>query len=129
MVEDSSEENLLQLNISKTMYGLIIENVLGYLRSHFHPKRYQEIKTLAKFPFEEVHKITHVIFIFRLIPYFRSKVDIDKLYPEGHIAKLVKKASQVLQITEQEILEGVGVYFVTITKHLVSRCIHFVSIQ
>lgn len=81
------------------MYGLIIENVLGYLRSHFHPMRYQEIHRLSKLPFED-------------------KPDIEKVYSDGIIPKIGKKASQVLQISEPEIFEGVGVYFVTVTSAL-----------
>ena len=61
------------------MYGLIIENVLGYLRSHFHAKRYEEIVRLSKLPFD-------------------GAPDIERVYPEGIVAKLGKKAVQVLQV-------------------------------
>jgi len=61
------------------MYGLIVENVLGYLRAHFHPKRYEEIKAAAKLPFED-------------------PVDILKVYPEGIIPRIGKKASIHLHV-------------------------------
>jgi len=61
------------------MYGLIIENVLGYLRAHYHPKRLEEIKASAKLPFQE-------------------PVDILKVYPEGVIPRIGKKASLHLQV-------------------------------
>ncbi len=89
----------LELDLS-AMYGLIIENVLGYLRSHFHPMRFDEIVRLSKLPFED------------------GKPDIEKVYPDGIIPKIGKKASQVLQVSEPEIFEGVGVYFVTVTTGL-----------
>lgn len=68
------------------MYGLIIENVLGYLRANFHPKMVEDIIQAAKLPFE--------------------RAEIDKVYPEGYIPKIGKKASLLLSTPEQDIFEG-----------------------
>ncbi|XP_059085303.1 soluble guanylate cyclase 88E-like [Tigriopus californicus] len=80
------------------MYGLIIENVLGYLRANFHPKMVEDIILSAKLPFE--------------------RAEIDKVYPEGYIPKIGKKASLLLSTPEQDIFEGVGVYFVNVAEQL-----------
>lgn len=58
------------------MYGLIIENVLGYLRSHFHPKRYEEVKKVAKFPYDEASHI--LIVVNKNISTFFKKQNIDR---------------------------------------------------
>ena len=63
------------------MYGVIVENMLGYLRSHYHPHRYEEIKVSAKLPFDD-------------------PIDLFRVYPEGAIQKIGKKASLHLQVRE-----------------------------
>ncbi len=65
------------------MYGLIVENVLGYLRTHYHPHRYEEIKASAKLNFDD-------------------PIDLFKVYPEGVIPRIGKKASMHLQVTQKK---------------------------
>ena len=46
------------------MYGLLLENLLSYLRTHYHPKSYDEILEAAKIPFKEadINKVKkHVV--------------------------------------------------------------------
>ena len=46
------------------MYGLIVENVLGYIRTHYHPKRYEEIIESVKLPKLkdlDISKVSNVI--------------------------------------------------------------------
>ena len=61
------------------MYGLLIENVLGYIRAHYHPKRYEEVVEMSKLPFS-------------------GPVDIAGQYHEGIVSRVAKKACLVLQV-------------------------------
>jgi guanylate cyclase len=74
------------------MYGLIVENVLRFLRSTAHPKVFDDIRRSAQLPLEDV--------------------DILANYPENLVGKIVKKASMILQMADPEIMEGVGIAFV-----------------
>ncbi len=121
------------------MYGLIVENLLGYLRTHFHPHRYDEILNSSKLPFNDPpdlfqvrsnQETQNVDTTFNLLIF-------QKVYPEGVIPRVGKKARYVnsvgfkgfrqdfppsssihLQLSEKEIFEGMGVYFVTFYKKL-----------
>ena len=68
------------------MYGLLIDNVLRYLRAKYHPKVVNDIIKESKIPFEEA--------------------DISSTYPESYLPKISKKASLFLQVREQDLFEG-----------------------
>ena len=78
------------------MYGLVLENILGYLRVSFNTKSNQQIIAATKLPF--------------------ATAVVGQTYPEGMASKLGKKACAVLGLSEHELYEAVGVYFMSIAE-------------
>ncbi len=73
------------------MYGLLIENALAYMRSTFREKVFKDVIESARLKIDS------------------ENVDVFRVYPEGNVSKLVKKASRITQMDESDILEVEGV--------------------
>ena len=87
------------------MYGLLIDNVLRYLRAKYHPKVVNDIIKESKIPFEEA--------------------EISSTYPESYLPKISKKASLFLQVREQELFEGkISVTFLLAEKRRKTPSVH-----
>ncbi|XP_030763662.1 soluble guanylate cyclase 88E [Sitophilus oryzae] len=75
------------------MYGLIIENMSEYIKQTYGEDKWEEIRRAAGV--EQPSFSTH------------------QVYPEGLIPRLSKKAVQILQITEKEFFDKMGVFFIS----------------
>ncbi|XP_059085656.1 soluble guanylate cyclase 88E-like isoform X1 [Tigriopus californicus] len=80
------------------MYGLLLQNMAEYIIKVYGDKQWQEIKTSLKID--------------------RNEFATGDTFPEGQLIKMGKKALQVLQIKDEEFYEGMGVYFIELTRNL-----------
>ncbi|XP_064482447.1 soluble guanylate cyclase 88E-like isoform X2 [Ornithodoros turicata] len=75
------------------MYGLIFENLSQYVCAVYGANRWDEIR-----------RRSHVD---------QSTFSTHEVYPDSYIPKMVSKACKILDLSEKEFLEGMGVYFVS----------------
>uniref|UniRef100_A0A6A7FMP9 guanylate cyclase n=3 Tax=Hirondellea gigas TaxID=1518452 RepID=A0A6A7FMP9_9CRUS len=75
------------------MYGLILENLVEYIKFHYGEDKWEEIRHLAKVD----------------MPSFST----HHVYSETLVPRLGKKAAQVLNVPEDEFFFNMGAYFVS----------------
>nr|XP_022900922.1 soluble guanylate cyclase 88E [Onthophagus taurus] len=75
------------------MYGLILENMSEYIKQTYGEEKWEEIRRAANV--EQPTFSTH------------------QVYPENLIPKLAKKAIQILETTEREFFDQMGVFFIS----------------
>ncbi|XP_063237743.1 soluble guanylate cyclase 88E [Bacillus rossius redtenbacheri] len=74
------------------MYGLLLENLAEFIRQAYGEDKWEEIRRQAQVE--------------------QPSFSVHQVYPENLIPRLANKAMQVLDITEQEFFDQMGVYFV-----------------
>ncbi|KPJ19146.1 Soluble guanylate cyclase 88E [Papilio machaon] len=74
------------------MYGLLLENMAEYIRQTYGEERWEDIRRQAGVE--------------------QPSFSVHQVYPENLIARLAKKAQEVLGISEREFMDQMGVYFV-----------------
>ncbi|XP_049880549.1 soluble guanylate cyclase 88E [Pectinophora gossypiella] len=74
------------------MYGLLLENMAEYIRQTYGEERWEDIRRQAGVE--------------------QPSFSVHQVYPENMIARLAKKAQEVLGISEREFMDQMGVYFV-----------------
>ncbi|GAB6030014.1 hypothetical protein CHUAL_005705 [Chamberlinius hualienensis] len=76
----------------QTMYGLLLENLAEYIRVAYGEEKWEEIRRLARV--DQPTFSTH------------------RVYPDNLIPRLAQKATKVLNISENEFFESMGLFFV-----------------
>ncbi|CAG9840183.1 unnamed protein product [Diabrotica balteata] len=74
------------------MYGLLIENMSEYIKQTYGEDKWEEIRRAAAV--DQPSFSTH------------------QVYPEGLLPRLSKKAVQILQVSEREFFDQMGVFFI-----------------
>uniref|UniRef100_A0A8D9FAL6 guanylate cyclase n=1 Tax=Cacopsylla melanoneura TaxID=428564 RepID=A0A8D9FAL6_9HEMI len=74
------------------MYGLLLENLADYIKSKYGEDKWEEVRRQAGV--EQPSFSTH------------------QVYPDCHIPRLAQAAYEVLDVTEQEFFDQMGVHFV-----------------
>ncbi|XP_056638984.1 soluble guanylate cyclase 88E [Diorhabda sublineata] len=74
------------------MYGLLIENMSEYIKQTYGEDKWEEIRRAAAV--DQPSFSTH------------------QVYPEGLLSRLTKKAVQILQVSEKEFSDQMGVFFI-----------------
>ncbi|EEB09977.1 Soluble guanylate cyclase gcy-31, putative [Pediculus humanus corporis] len=74
------------------MYGLLLENLAEYIKQVYGEERWEEIRRLASVE--------------------QPSFSVHQVYPETLIPRLAKKAIQVLNVSEREFFDQMGVHFV-----------------
>ena len=73
------------------MYGFVIENILAYLRSITNAEKFDAIIQSTKLPLD-------------------APLEINRVYPESYIPRIVRKACRVLDRNDEEIYYEVTFY-------------------
>ncbi|XP_060807055.1 soluble guanylate cyclase 88E [Amyelois transitella] len=74
------------------MYGLLLENMAEYIRQMYGEDKWEEIRRQAGVE--------------------QPSFSVHQVYPENLITRLAKTAQEVLDISEREFMDQMGVYFV-----------------
>jgi len=80
------------------MYGLIIQNMVEYIRKSYGEGKWKEIK--GKMEMTD------------------DNFGISEIFPEGQVTKIGKTAMKILGVKDEEFYEGMGVYFVALATNL-----------
>ena len=80
------------------MYGLLLQNLAEYVIKVYGDKKWKEIKDSLKIE--------------------QDDFDMGDTFPESQLIKMGKKALQVLGMKDEEFYEGMGIYFIELTRSL-----------
>jgi len=80
------------------MYGIIIQNMVEYIRKSFGDDKWKEVKKKMELT--------------------EDNFGVADVFPEGQATKIGKAAMKILGVKDEEFYEGMGVYFVTLASNL-----------